>query len=287
MRIRQKMVISLLLRAPSKPNRTQLMKWLFLLRQEGGLGEGCAFYDFLPYRYGPYSFEAHNELDGLTRSGIVEDAPLRIRPKAMAAARAAEHSLPPAIQQAIEHLLRAYGSWPTKKLLASVYERYPWYASRSELQASLVPRAAALRAVYTIGYEGRTLDRFLDCLLQTGIETLVDVRSNPFSRKYGFSQDALRLLTAKVGVRYVSLPELGVDSELRKDMAADGARQRLLDYYEHEILPEREGPVERAGQLLKDDVSALMCFEADARDCHRGRLAKRLVEVTGLPLVNL
>ncbi len=287
MRIRQKVVISLLLRAPTKPNRTQLMKWLFLLKQEGGLGESLAFYDFLPYRYGPFSFEAYNELDALTRSGIIGGAPLRVRPEAADTARVAESSLPAAIRQSIDQILRDYGPWSTKRLLASVYARYPWYASRSELQANPGGKPAASPAVYTIGYEGRTLDGFLDCLLKSGIETLIDVRSNPISRKYGFVGNALRLLTAKIGVRYVHMSDLGISSELRKDIVAPGARQRLLDHYECEMLPGRGESVRQVSQLLTDGASALMCFEAHSQDCHRGRLAKRLVAITGLPLVDL
>lgn len=287
MRIRQRILISLLLRAPVRPNRTQLMKWLFLLRQEGGLGEVCAFYDFLPYRYGPFSFEACNELDALARSGIIDSSRLTIVPEAAAAARAAEDSLPPAIRQAIGGILQEYGSWSRSELLASVYARYPWYASRSELRAASSQTPTASPAVYTIGYEGRTLDRFLDCLLSSGIETLVDVRSNPFSRKYGFSRHALQALSARVGVRYLHLPALGIAGELRRDTASPEARLRLLDRYEREMLPRRKEPVRQVSRLVAGGPSALMCFEADPRDCHRGRLAKRLAEVTGLPSVDL
>ena len=69
----------------------------------------------------------------------------------------------------------------------------PWYSVNSELphfrsDEAEQRTAPALAAVYTAGYEGNSIDRFLDRLMKRGIYSIIDVRSNPISRKYGFSQ---------------------------------------------------------------------------------------------------
>ena len=42
--------------------------------------------------------------------------------------------------------------------------------------------------VFTVGYEGPSVDRFLSLLAEHGIDTIVDVREYPVSRKLGFSK---------------------------------------------------------------------------------------------------
>jgi len=45
--------------------------------------------------------------------------------------------------------------------------------------------------VFTIGYEGLDIDAFMSLLAEHGIDTVVDVRELPLSRKPGFSKKAL------------------------------------------------------------------------------------------------
>ncbi|MFL4993855.1 MAG: DUF488 family protein, partial [Microvirga sp.] len=46
--------------------------------------------------------------------------------------------------------------------------------------------------VFTIGYEGADVDRFLTTLKDAGVGALADVRAVALSRKRGFSKSALR-----------------------------------------------------------------------------------------------
>jgi uncharacterized protein (DUF488 family) len=52
----------------------------------------------------------------------------------------------------------------------------------------------------TIGYEGRSLEDYLNVLLQEGVTLLCDVRRNPLSRKYGFSKSTLSRCCEEVGM---------------------------------------------------------------------------------------
>ena len=91
--------------------------------------------------------------------------------------------LQPPIVHAADHISCKYGSLSQTELLKSVYHLYSWYATKSEwvdlVSDSLPCTPAAVPAIYTIGYEGKSVDALFDHLLLKGIEGLIDVRSNP------------------------------------------------------------------------------------------------------------
>ncbi|MCL6432424.1 MAG: DUF488 domain-containing protein [Anaerolineae bacterium] len=263
------------------------MKWLFLLKQETFLGKDCRFYDFLPYRYGPFSFEAQRDVDKLVEAGLIGGNTLQVRANAGLTASLIDQDLPASTKSAVMDILARYGALRTTELLASVYSRYPWYASQSLRGRSRRMQVLSSPAIYTIGYEGRSIDRFLNDVLRSGIVRLIDVRSNPFSYKYGFSKNLLRVLAGRVGLDYVHIPELGIPSDLRQGIKAPGDRQRLFDHYQDKILSQVTGCLDRVARLLRSAPAALLCFEADPQDCHRGRLAIQLAAITGLPIRHL
>lgn len=63
--------------------------------------------------------------------------------------------------------------------------------------------------IYTIGYEGADIERFVRTLKIVGVEQLVDVRAVPLSRKKGFSKNCLRDRVEAEGIRYVHLSDGG------------------------------------------------------------------------------
>jgi uncharacterized protein YwgA len=71
---RQRTVLKLLSVADGSVSATQLQKLLFLLWAETFLSRDRAFYEFLPYKFGPYSFAAAREVDSLVAYGYIESA---------------------------------------------------------------------------------------------------------------------------------------------------------------------------------------------------------------------
>ena len=66
----------------------------------------------------------------------------------------------------------------------------PKLLSAKELLMVDAQRNRESKAVlFTVGYEGRTLDAYLDLLIRNNVKILCDVRKNPFSMKYGFSRN--------------------------------------------------------------------------------------------------
>ena len=47
------------------------MKLVFLLRHETCLKDVPSFYDFVPYKFGPFSFTLYRELERLQQNGYV------------------------------------------------------------------------------------------------------------------------------------------------------------------------------------------------------------------------
>lgn len=76
-----------------------------------------------------------------------------------------------------------------------------------------------MNTVYTIGYEGTDIERFVQTLKAVGIEVLADVRAVALSRKKGFSKTALRNNLAEAGIEYIHLNALGTRSPVAKQPA--------------------------------------------------------------------
>jgi uncharacterized protein (DUF488 family) len=261
------------------------MKWLFLMGQETAVRERLPFYDFVPYRFGPFSFTVYSELARLAKAGLVADDLCVIEERKLEVDELAER-LSTDVRAATTDILSRYGSLSSTDLLESVYSRYDWYASRSELRAPRVQEHQK-QAVFTTGYEGESIDAFLDKLLRAGIRRVIDVRRNAYSQKYGFSGGPLKRMCTNVGMDYQHLPALGIPSNLRTDLSTQTKRQRLFRKYETELLPQQLPAQYRATELLRERASVLLCVERNATDCHRGTLAPYLAAISGLEVLHI
>lgn len=132
-------------------------------------------------------------------------------------------------------------------------------------------------ALFTIGYEGRTPDEYVALLTGAGVTLLADVRRNPISRRKGFSKGTLARGCAAVGIRYEHLPELGIASEKRKNLATQADVDELFAEYERDWLP-TQGPAlaKLRAWLDAGERVALTCFERAPGDCHRHCVAEAL-----------
>jgi uncharacterized protein (DUF488 family) len=288
---RQRSILAMLHAAGGSLNRTTLVKCAFLLRQETALKEDPTFYDFLPYKYGPFSFGLYREIDALRRDGYLDEAEEHIALSPGFCSALTIAPLPQSVKAAVRGVATKYGRMKQRDLLMYVYHRYPWYAIRTEIPDIAPPSLPhvpdAEPAVYTIGYEGRSVDSFFNYLLSRGIKAIVDVRANAISRKYGFAGKSLADISSKLGLDYRHMPQLGICSEERQDLAAPGAHEALLDRYERVSLPQKQEHMGVLSSLLLAKSSVILCMERDPGMCHRGRLAPRLSHLSGLPIVHL
>ena len=130
-------------------------------------------------------------------------------------------------------------------------------------------RSSAWTALLTIGYEGKSLESYLNALLKSGVTVLCDVRRNPISRKYGFSKKTLSKSCEGVGIRYEHLPTLGIASEHRQDLETQADYDALFESYEREILPKETATLATIlGWVQSGESVALTCFEHLPEQCH-------------------
>jgi uncharacterized protein (DUF488 family) len=123
--------------------------------------------------------------------------------------------------------------------------------------------------IFTIGYEGATVDEVIAALEKAGVEQLIDVRQLPLSRRPGFSKSSLAAALAERGISYVHLKALGTPKPGR-DAAKKGDRATLEAVYAGQLeLPEAQMQAAQMRALAAEKVSALLCFERDPGMCHR------------------
>jgi|tagenome__1003787_1003787.scaffolds.fasta_scaffold20983895_3 uncharacterized protein (DUF488 family) len=123
--------------------------------------------------------------------------------------------------------------------------------------------------IFTIGYEGATMDDFLAALKAAGVERLIDVRALPLSRRPGFSKSPLRAALEEVGVEYVHLKALGTPPDGRSAARA-GRREDLKRIYAGQLeLPEAIVQAAQMLELAGEKPSVLLCFEREPSECHR------------------
>lgn len=289
---RQRVILALLAQAPGPLRRTRFVKLLFLMRQETPLAHLPSFYDFVPYRYGPFSFLLYRDMEILKEAGYIQiDPQIVLLTQRLDEVKSEIDCLPGAMASAVTRLIDKYGKTSQDALVEMVYREYPWFALNSELlERSLdafdnVPEAQP--AVYTAGYEGKSIDSFLNSLLERGMKTIIDVRANPVSRKYGFSKNRLGYLCGKLDLNYHPMPGLGIPSKNRVGLENYASYQCLLDQYEHSILSSRSDEVTALASCMGAKSSVLVCVEEDVECCHRSRLAKAVANISGLEVIHL
>jgi len=174
------------------------------------------------------------------------------------------------------------------KLVKKTYQEFPQFTLRSKIAGrhftdeELKQRQFAFvtdtkPAVFSIGYEGLTIDSFLNKLIVNNITLVVDVRNNPRSMKYGFSKKSFKHYIENAGMKYIHIPELGIPSTMRKGLGESVSHKTLFKTYENKLLPKQEAEIKQLIDLTNhNERIALVCFEADHHYCHRHSLIEHL-----------
>ena len=134
---RQRVLVHLLQQAGRPVSKIDLMKWCFLLRHEMRSQGGAAFYDFLPYHFGPFSFCLYRDIAQLVSNGLVKSSDDRFwqachNPDAT-------DGLSTAVKLDVVRVLRRFSEKSTSYLVNYVYEQYPWFTVNSREKATRHP----------------------------------------------------------------------------------------------------------------------------------------------------
>lgn len=260
-----------------KASKFMLEKNLFLLKKEESIDDDLKFYSFFPYKYGPFSNMSYIDLNNLRNKGYLNDDEknLKITEKAKKPIR----SLKPKARYKIIRMAERFDS--DKELKDYVYSNYPEYTVKSnnpqQIKFDISP------GLFTIGYEGRDIDAFLDVLIQNNIDTLVDVRKNPFSMVLSYTRKKLSEYLNKVDIDYLHIPELGIDGSQRQNLETKQDYEDLFKKY-RATIGDKQDKLDRLKDLGQSKRIALMCFEHSPDMCHRGEIAKEMGKQWGTEL---
>ncbi|MDE3084114.1 MAG: DUF488 domain-containing protein [Verrucomicrobiota bacterium] len=288
---RQRLLLTLLNAVGESVGPTDFQKLLFLYTRKF---QAVPSYDFVPYKFGGFSFTSYADKRKLIAEGLLaeDDQNWTLTEAGCAAAR--RHAVEPLSMAAF---CQQHSRLRGNALIIEQYRRYPYYATRSEILGKLRLEPAALAhiaaakpkrqpaGIVTIGYEGRSLESYLNELLHGGVTLLCDVRRNPLSRKYGFSKSTLSKACEGVGIRYEHLPELGIASEHRQELRTQADYDALFAEYERASLPHQRSALEKIRSwVAAGERVALTCFERLPEQCHRHCVAEALAQLGGKPL---
>jgi uncharacterized protein (DUF488 family) len=277
---RRKVLLALIEVCGGSLKKTDCEKLLFNFCQTSGKN----YYDFFPYQYGPFSFMSYFDKLHLTELGLLkqtDDFQLN-----------SDHSylneLEPVDKKALLNFKASIGDMRGDKLIKKTYREFPQFAARSKVAEKLFD-ADELKQIqfawnidtkpilFTIGYEGLTIDAFLNKLIAYNINVVVDIRNNPQSMKYGFSKKSFKQYVEKTGMKYIHIPELGIPSTMRKGLGKNISHESLFRKYEAELLPSHEEAQKNLLNLIATHSRIiLVCFEADHNFCHRNTLVEHI-----------
>lgn len=263
-------------------SKFMVVKSLFLLVHVERIDKLIKFYNFFPYNYGPFSIVCYNDISKLQKESYIieKDKQLELTENGKAFLKGIDKK----VALKINRVVGKFNS--DKEIKAYVYRKFPAYTIRSKL---LPPQEERKQepCLFTIGYEGRDIDLFLNILIQNSIDILIDVRKNPFSMKFSFTKNRLKNYLENSEIQYIHIPELGIEGEKRKALATYKDYEKLFENYEKTTIKKNPELLDKIVELSRNHRAALMCFEADVNRCHRGVIAQNIVQKENVEVLNI
>jgi len=262
---RQRFLLDFIGQIGKRVSATDMQKLLFLHMQE----QKSTMYEFIPYKFGCYSFTLDADIKVLKQERFLLDSD---------SIQMMNYS--PSNTNYL--IVRERGN----DLLAKVYYEYPDYAINSEVKHKILSSHGLSiveeiknklskkneQVLFTIGYEGRSIEHFINILIRNNIRVLCDVRNTPFSHKFGFSKKILYHITKEVNIQYSHFPELGIESAKRQTLYDISDYEQLFNEYAKRVVTQTEHLDQLQSLIDSHRRIALMCFEHEPEKCHRHKI---------------
>jgi len=137
-----------------------------------------------------------------------------------------------------------------------------------------------LATLYTIGHSTRSLEELLEALNAHQIQTLVDIRAFPMSRRLPqFNRDSLEQTLPAAGIRYLWMKALGgYRKKVLNETPHIALRNKSFrNYADYMLTPEFEQAISELVALAENTRTAYMCAERVYFRCHRMLVSDWLV----------
>ena len=131
------------------------------------------------------------------------------------------------------------------------------------------------RQLFTVGYEGATINSFVSRLRHNNIDCVLDIREVPLSRKRGFSKTELARRLNRFGIEYVHIRELGSPKPIREKLKLTRDYSTFFKKMQTHLTNKKDA-IETAYHYVMTNTCCLMCFERLAAQCHRMIVAKKI-----------
>ncbi|MFO7286425.1 MAG: DUF488 domain-containing protein [Gammaproteobacteria bacterium] len=144
------------------------------------------------------------------------------------------------------------------------------------------------RTVHTIGHSTRTIDAFLALLRAHGIDTLLDIRTVPRSRRHPqFERRRLAHSLADVGIEYRHVASLGgLRRPAKSSVNTAWRNESFRGFADYMQTKEFNDAVDALAELAAERKAAIMCAEAVPWRCHRSLVGDALL-VRGVDVVDI
>jgi uncharacterized protein (DUF488 family) len=289
---RRKIILALLEVFDGQLTAKSLQKYLFLFTR----AQSVKAFDFIPYRYGCFSFQANQDLITMEKYNYLEITEEQ-NGRFIKLKQTGQYleMLNMFDRQALLNVKAEFGSMTQTDLIRYTYQKYPYFTINSSIANELLSedelaiiethkRTLSEPQLFSIGYEGITFETYINKLIINDVHVLCDVRKNAYSQKYGFSKSQLQKACTGVGIHYVHMPELGIESEQRQELHSQADYNRLFENYEKTTLKNNRAAILKIRALIESNGRvALTCFEKNPHQCHRSRVVKALMQ---LPDIN-
>ena len=137
-----------------------------------------------------------------------------------------------------------------------------------------------MAVLYTIGHSTRTIEDLIGALRAHQVQTLVDIRAFPMSRRLPhFNRDSLEQTLPAAGIRYAWMKALGGYRKKPPEESPNiGLRnQSFRNYADYMLTPEFDHAMSDLLAFAESSRTAYMCAERVYFRCHRMLISDWLV----------
>ena len=278
---RRKVILALMQLFDFELEKLRLQKLLFLFCQSQVKPE----YDFIPYKFGCYSYSANADMTVMVTREMLSETETSFqridKTDYLSQLRETDRTN-------LLKIVNLYGGLKRNNLIKHTYIHYPYWATNSTMAENILSSAEldkvneartvkSNKTLYTIGYEGISLEEYLNRLIKNDVKVLVDVRCNPLSMKYGFNKNQLLKSCSSIGIEYIHIPDVGIQSDQRRELNTQADYDTLFVEYRKTNLTNSKSSQQRILDLLNEKKRiALTCFEANICQCHRKHLSEAI-----------